>query len=60
MNTYKIGYRRFAESFQPGDVYEIKAVSEKVARTLAENRISTDFQKIGFPYPKIHSIEQLD
>lgn len=60
MNSYRIVYRRFAEiSPRPGDVYEIDANDEKVVRTLAENRISTDFQKTGFPYPKIYSIEQL-
>lgn len=58
MNTYTIVYRRFAEiSPRKNDVYVIEAKDEKVARVMAENKISTEFQKTGFPYPKIHSIK---
>lgn len=60
MNTYEIVYRRFAEIYpRETDVYKINAIDEKTVRVLAENRISTEFQKTGFPYPKIHSIKQL-
>ncbi len=61
MNTYKIVYRRFAEiNPRDGDVYEIKAKDEKAVRVMAENRISTEFQKTGFPYPKVQSITLLE
>lgn len=61
MNTYKIVYRRFAEIVpREGDVYEIEAKDEKVVRVMAENKISTQFQKTGFPYPKIQSITLLE